>query len=90
MKKTLVISALAPLMLGGCTPQQSLQQRDVSSVTPSVAVTRNIQPVWPDAYAQAPEVVRYDRYLLVSTDPAAATVSPCICRDDWGAASICW
>lgn len=76
MKKTLVISALTALMLVGCTPQQSLQQRDVSPVTPSVAVTRNVQPVRPDAYAQVPEVVRYDRYLLVSTDPAAVQRDP--------------
>ncbi|WP_431712564.1 pilus assembly protein PilL [Serratia marcescens] len=76
MKKTLVVSALAAVILTGCTTQQPLQQRDASLVTPSVTVTRNVQPVSPDAYGQAPEVVRYDRYLLVSTDPAAVQRDP--------------
>ncbi|HFF9829712.1 PilL N-terminal domain-containing protein [Serratia marcescens] len=76
MKKTLVVSALAAVILTGCTTQQPLQQRDVSLVTPPVTVTRNVQPVSPDAYGQAPEVVRYDRYLLVSTDPAAVQRDP--------------
>lgn len=76
MKKTLVVSALAAVTLTGCTTQQPLQQRDASLVTPPVTVTRNVQPVSPDAYGQAPEVVRYDRYLLVSTDPAAVQRDP--------------
>lgn len=76
MKKTLVVSALAAVILTGCTTQQPLQQRDASLVTPPVTVTRNVQPVSPDAYGQAPEVVRYDRYLLVSTDPAAVQRDP--------------
>ncbi|VFS28001.1 integrating conjugative element protein PilL, PFGI-1 class [Serratia liquefaciens] len=76
MKKTLVVSTLAAVILTGCTTQQPLQQRDVSLVTPPVTVTRNVQPVSPDAYGQAPEVVRYDRYLLVSTDPAAVQRDP--------------
>lgn len=67
MKKTILFSSLAALMLTGCVIQQPLQQRDISPVTPSVTVTRNVQPVSPDAYGQVPEVVRYDRYLLVST-----------------------
>ncbi|MCG8708826.1 PilL N-terminal domain-containing protein [Brenneria sp. 4F2] len=76
MKKTLVITSLAAIMLTGCAPRQPLQQRDVSSVTPPVTVTRNVQPVSPDVYARAPEVVRYDRYLLVSTDPASVQRDP--------------
>lgn len=76
MKKTLVVSALAAVILTGCTTQQPLQQRDASLVTPPVTVSRNVQPVTPDAYGQAPEVVRYDRYLLVSTDPAAVQRDP--------------
>ncbi|MGG4626871.1 pilus assembly protein PilL [Serratia odorifera] len=76
MKKTLVVSALAAVILTGCTTQQPLQQRDASLVTPPVTVSRNVQPVSPDAYGQAPEVVRYDRYLLVSTDPAAVQRDP--------------
>ncbi|HDJ1442308.1 TPA: PilL N-terminal domain-containing protein [Serratia rubidaea] len=76
MKKTLVVTALATVILTGCTTQQPLQQRDASLVTPPVTVTRNVQPVSQDAYGQAPEVVRYDRYLLVSTDPAAVQRDP--------------
>ncbi|WP_211130803.1 PilL N-terminal domain-containing protein [Serratia surfactantfaciens] len=77
MKKTILVSSLAALMLTGCVTQQPLQQRDISPVvTPSVTVTRNVQPVSPDAYGQVPEVVRYDRYLLVSTDPAAVQRDP--------------
>ncbi len=37
--------------------------------------TANVQPVSPDAYGQAPGG-RYDRYLLVSTDPAAVQRNP--------------
>lgn len=76
MKKTILASSLAVLMLTGCTTQQPLQQRDASPVTPSVTVTRNVQPASLDAWDQAPEVVRYDRYLLVSTDPAAVQRDP--------------
>ncbi|MFP1742899.1 pilus assembly protein PilL [Lonsdalea quercina] len=76
MKKTLVITSLAAVMLTGCAPRQPLQQRDVSSVMPPVTVTPNVQPVSPDVYARAPEVVRYDRYLLVSTDPASVQRDP--------------
>ncbi|EMH4079091.1 pilus assembly protein PilL [Serratia marcescens] len=76
MKKTILVSSLAALMLTGCVTQQPLQQRDISPVTSSVTVNRNVQPVSPDAYGQVPEVVRYDRYLLVSTDPAAVQRDP--------------
>ena len=76
MKKTILVSSLAAFMLTGCVTQQPLQQRDISPVTPSVTVTSNVQPVSPDAYGQVPEVVRYDRYLLVSTDPAAVQRDP--------------
>ncbi|WP_034949250.1 PFGI-1 class ICE element type IV pilus protein PilL2 [Erwinia oleae] len=76
MKKTLIISLLAAFMPTGCTTHQPLQQREASALTPSVTVTRNVQPTSPDAYGQALEVVRYDRYLLVSTDPAAVQRDP--------------
>ncbi|BEM75686.1 lipoprotein (plasmid) [Serratia marcescens] len=76
MKKTVLVSSLAALMLTGCVTQQPLQQRDISPVTPSVTVTRNVQPASQDVYGRTPEVVRYDRYLLVSTDPAAVQRDP--------------
>lgn len=72
------LTAMLPLvLLAGCASQpQKLQQRDSADPTPSVTVTRNVQPVAPDEYARTPEVVRYDRYLLVSTDPQAAQRDP--------------
>ncbi|HFG6255469.1 TPA: PilL N-terminal domain-containing protein [Salmonella enterica subsp. diarizonae serovar 61:l,v:z35] len=74
--KTLTV-VLPLLLLAGCSSSpQKLQQREAAVPTPSVAVTRNIQTVAPDEYARTPEVVRYDRYLLVSTDPMAAQRDP--------------
>ncbi len=74
--KTLSV-VLPLLLLAGCSSSpQKLQQRDAAVPTPSVAVTRNVQTVAPDEYARTPEVVRYDRYLLVSTDPMAAQRDP--------------
>lgn len=74
--KTLTV-VLPLLLLAGCSSSpQKLQQRDAAVPTPSVAVTRNVQTVAPDEYARTPEVVRYDRYLLVSTDPMAAQRDP--------------
>ncbi len=72
------LTAVLPLLLlAGCSSSpQKLQQREAAVPTPSVAVTRNVQTVAPDEYARTPEVVRYDRYLLVSTDPMAAQRDP--------------
>ncbi|EBF7355971.1 PilL N-terminal domain-containing protein [Salmonella enterica] len=73
--KTLFVLPL--LLLASCSSSpQKLQQREAAVPTPSVAVTRNVQTVAPDEYARTPEVVRYDRYLLVSTDPMAAQRDP--------------
>ncbi len=69
-------AALPMIFLAGCTTTQKLQQRDIADPTPSVTVTRNVQPVAADEYARTPEVVRYDRYLLVSTDPQSAQRDP--------------
>ncbi|EJP0467643.1 PilL N-terminal domain-containing protein [Escherichia coli] len=64
-------------LLAGCNSPQKLQQRAPAMPVPSVSVSRNVQPVSQDIYAQpAPEVVRYDRYLLVSTAPQAAQRDP--------------
>ncbi|EAX5771753.1 pilus assembly protein PilL, partial [Salmonella enterica] len=70
-------TVLPLLLLAGCVSQpQKLQQRAPADPTPGTTVTRNVQPVSPDEYARTPEVVRYDRYLLVSTDPQAAQRDP--------------
>lgn len=64
---------LAVAMLAGCTASQPLQSRASADPLPSVMVTRNVQPL---GDVSSPEVVRYDRYLLVSTDPLAAQRDP--------------
>lgn len=76
MKKTRVIAVLATFMLTGCTVQHARLPRHVIPHAPSDALTRNVQPASSDIYDQVPEVVRYDRYLLVSTDPAAVQRDP--------------
>ncbi|TGB71005.1 MULTISPECIES: hypothetical protein [unclassified Escherichia] len=67
-----MIVCLAASILAGCT--QKLQQPDTQS-HPTV-LNGNIQPARPDVYAASPEVVRYDRYLLVDTSPSAAQRAP--------------
>ncbi|ELV7529425.1 PilL N-terminal domain-containing protein [Edwardsiella ictaluri] len=63
---------LAASLLTGCT--QKLQQPDTR--THPTALNGNVQPVRSDVYAVAPEVVRYDRYLLIDTSPRAAQRAP--------------
>nr|EII23827.1 integrating conjugative element protein PilL, PFGI-1 class [Escherichia coli 9.0111] len=77
MKKRFILSGLTVcLLMAGCQSTQKLQQRDAAMPVPSVTVNRNVQPASPDVYSQAPEVVRYDRYLLVSTEPQAVQRDP--------------
>nr|WP_310615676.1 PilL N-terminal domain-containing protein [Pantoea cypripedii] len=72
-----LIALLPLLLLAGCsTNTQKLQQRAAATPTPGTVVSRNVQPVSQDEYAHQPEVVRYDRYVLVSTDPIAAQRDP--------------
>lgn len=76
MKFSPLVLLLPLATLVGCT-QQKLQPRTPAAPVPSVEVNRNVQPVSPDEYARrTPEVVRYDRYLLVSTDAQAAQKDP--------------
>nr|WP_159465765.1 PilL N-terminal domain-containing protein [Scandinavium goeteborgense] len=76
MKFSPLVLLLPLATLVGCA-QQKLQPRTPAAPVPSVEVNRNVQPVSPDEYARrAPEVVRYDRYLLVSTDAQAAQKDP--------------
>ncbi|MDC9582857.1 PilL N-terminal domain-containing protein [Xenorhabdus sp. PR6a] len=77
MKITVFIGVLA-IILAGChapskQPQFQRASENVVAVTP---ITRNIQPALPDIYQHTPEVVRYGRYLLVSTDPTEAQHNP--------------
>ncbi|CAM3519568.1 PilL protein (fragment) [Xenorhabdus nematophila ATCC 19061] len=77
MRITALIGVLATILTGCHTPSnkppsQCLPEKTISATQ----LTRNIQPVSPDIYQQAPEVVRYGRYLLVSADPTAAQRDP--------------
>lgn len=77
MHPGILFSLVTLALLAGCNSPQKLQQRASATPVPSVSVSRNVQPVSQDIYAQpAPEVVRYDRYLLVSTAPQAAQRDP--------------
>ncbi|MGY8619866.1 PFGI-1 class ICE element type IV pilus protein PilL2 [Pantoea agglomerans] len=77
MKLNSFFAALPLVILVGCVQQpQKLQERAPSEPVPPVSVSRNIQIPADDVYARSPEVVRYDRYLLVSTDPQAAQRDP--------------
>ncbi|POW54883.1 pilus assembly protein PilL [Candidatus Pantoea alvi] len=77
MKLNAVFVALPLALLAGCVQQpQKLQERAPSEPVPPVSVSRNIQTPADDVYARTPEVVRYDRYLLVSTDPQAVQRDP--------------
>ncbi|MEG3127031.1 PilL N-terminal domain-containing protein [Pantoea cypripedii] len=72
-----LIALLPFLLMAGCsTNTQKLQQRATATPAPGTALTRNVQPATQDVYAHPPEVVRYDRYLLVSTDPVVAQRDP--------------
>lgn len=63
---------LAASILAGC--KQKLQQPDTQPHP--VALNGNVQPARLDVYATSPEVVRYDRYLLVDISPSTAQRSP--------------
>lgn len=67
-----VAVCLAVGLLAGCT--QKLQQPDTQPHP--MALNGNVQPARLDVYAATPEVVRYDRYLLVDTSPSAAQRAP--------------
>ncbi|KLU16114.1 MULTISPECIES: PilL N-terminal domain-containing protein [Xenorhabdus] len=75
--KITVLTGLMAVILTGCTAPVKQPPPQLSKETfPSVTLTRNVQPVSPDIYGQKTEVVRYGRYLLVSTDPTAAQRDP--------------
>ncbi|MFW8521782.1 hypothetical protein ACOIBR_27925, partial [Klebsiella pneumoniae] len=63
------------IVIGGCAQKQKLQQPALSL---SSTLNSNVQSAADDVYQRenAPQVVRYDRYLLVSTDPSAAQRAP--------------
>ncbi|HBD1844118.1 TPA: PilL N-terminal domain-containing protein [Salmonella enterica] len=75
MKERSILLVLT-LALVGCSATQKLQNRAPATPNPAAPINGNIQAVSPDEYAQPTEVVRYDRYLLVNTDPMAIQRDP--------------
>ncbi|WP_447870435.1 PFGI-1 class ICE element type IV pilus protein PilL2 [Serratia fonticola] len=67
---------LAAAVLTGCVQPQKNLQRDPISPIAGVTLSRNVQSAQPDVFATPIEVVRYDRYLLVSTSPSLAQRAP--------------
>lgn len=67
-----LIICLTTSILAGCS--QKLQQPDTQPHP--AALSGNVQSAQSDVYAVTPEVVRYDRYLLINTSPSAAQRAP--------------
>lgn len=66
-----IFTVFFPLwLLAGCSVHsQKLQHHDSAVSVPVVTPGSNVQTVAADEYARNPQVIRYDRYLLLSTDP---------------------
>ncbi|PVZ81181.1 hypothetical protein C9426_31795 [Serratia sp. S1B] len=67
---------LAAGVLSGCTPSQPSLSREPVPPLAGVQLSSNVQSARPDLFATPLEVVRYDRYLLVSTSPSQAQRTP--------------
>lgn len=67
---------LAAAVLTGCVQPQKNLQRDPISPIAGVTLSSNVKSAQPDVFATPIEVVRYDRYLLVSTSPSLAQRAP--------------
>ncbi|EPD1271275.1 PilL N-terminal domain-containing protein [Escherichia coli] len=75
MKTLPICFALTSLLLGGCADKPSRPAEPVADTAIPVN-TGLAQPVSPDIYPSAPEVVRYDRYRLVDISPSQAQRYP--------------
>ncbi|MBD3704337.1 PilL N-terminal domain-containing protein [Klebsiella pneumoniae] len=75
MKTLPICLALTSLLLGGCADKPAQPTEAVADI----AIPLNVgyaQPLLPDIYPSAPEVVRYDRYRLVDISPSQAQRYP--------------
>ncbi len=70
------VCLLAVAVLTGCVKSSKNLQREPFSPIAGVTLSSNVQAARPDAFATPLEVVRYDRYLLVSTSPSQAQRAP--------------
>ncbi|MFC0227670.1 PFGI-1 class ICE element type IV pilus protein PilL2 [Serratia aquatilis] len=73
---SLSLCLLAAAVLTGCVKSQKNLPRDPVSPLAGVQLSSNVQSAQPDLFATPLEVVRYDRYLLVSTSPSQAQRAP--------------
>ncbi|WP_127958589.1 PilL N-terminal domain-containing protein [Serratia microhaemolytica] len=64
------------LLLGGCTQHPPEKSPSSQTSLRASVLTSNVQSAQPDEFAKPPEVIRYDRYLLLNTDPMAAQRDP--------------
>ncbi|EOZ3193173.1 TPA: hypothetical protein PXJ35_002422 [Yersinia enterocolitica] len=60
------ICLLATSVLTGCVQSPERMQSHPTHPLSNVSLSCNTQSVHPDAFAIPPEVIRYDRYLLVN------------------------
>lgn len=67
---------LAAAVLTGCAKSPKNLQRDPVSPVVGVTLSSNVQSAQHDVFATPLEVVRYDRYMLVSTSPTLAQRAP--------------
>lgn len=65
-----------PLLLAGCSVHPQKLPYSDSAAVPAVTLSSNVQTAAADEYARRPQVIRYDRYLLLSTDPLAVQRDP--------------
>ena len=75
MKTLPICLALTSLLLGGCADKPA----QPTEAAADIAIPLNVgyaQPLLPDIYPSAPEVVRYDRYRLVDISPSQAQRYP--------------
>ncbi|ERK11924.1 PilL protein [Serratia fonticola AU-P3(3)] len=67
---------LAAAVLSGCVKSPKNLQLAPASPVVGITLSNNVQSAQPDVFATPLEVVRYDRYLLVSTSPSLAQRAP--------------
>lgn len=73
---TFSVCLLAAAVLTGCVKSPKNLQHDPVSPLAGITLSSNVQSAQPDVFAAPIEVVRYDRYLLVSTSPTLAQRAP--------------
>lgn len=70
------LGLLATMLLAGCVPSPNDPPRDPAVPIAGGKLSSISRLANPDIFASPPEVVRYDRYLLVSTSPSVAQRAP--------------